>query len=226
MKYKRRSLKDIPEHLRPREKLLKNGTSSLSDEELLAVILGSGTKGRDVLSLSKEVVNLGWERLKEIPVQELISYKGIGKVKALQIKALVELSLRISNPFSGVYINSPSDAYRFVKDKFSDRKESLVAVYLDISHRVIGFEVVAVGTVNTVYALPKDILYEAVKTSAYGILVAHNHPGGSSEPSKEDILFTERLSEACRILGFELVDHIVVDGDSKTFTSLKALGKL
>ncbi len=224
MKYMGRKIKDIPEHLRPREKLVRNGASSLSDEELLALILGSGTKGRDVVSLAKDIISLGWDRLRAMSVKELTERKGIGQVKAVQIKALLELVDRIGNPFRDVYINSPSDAYEFLKDKFDRRKESLLALYLDVSHRVLGFEVVVIGRVNAVYASPKDILYEALKKDAYGILIAHNHPSGSSEPSVEDLRFTQRLKEACLMLGFELIDHLVIGEED--FLSLRQIGEI
>ena len=224
MRYRGKPIRELPESLRPREKLLHKGAKALSDEELLAVLLSSGTKGTDVVSLSKEILRLGWERLREMPVSELTGYKGIGKVKALKIKALIELAGRINNPFSGVRITSPSEAYEFLKDRFDPRKESLIALYLDTSHRLVDLEVVAVGTFNTVHALPKDILYRAVELSAYGIIVSHNHPGGDALPSRQDELFTQRLKEACNLLGFELIDHIILDGRCESYTSLREEG--
>ncbi len=210
MRYRYRSIKDIPAEHRPREKLRKFGAESLSDEELLAVLFGSGTRGRDVLSISKSVVDMGWKRLEEMGLSELTELKGLGLVKALQIKALIEISKRIREPFRGVKILSPEDAYTFLRESFDDRKETLVALYLDLSHRVMHLEVVAVGTLNAVNANPKDVLRPAVELSAYGVLIAHNHPQGLPEPSEGDVMFTERLKRACEILGFELVDHIVV----------------
>ncbi len=224
MRYRGKPIRELPENLRPREKLLQKGEKVLSDEELLAILLSSGTKGTDVVSLSKEVLKLGWDRLREMPVDELMSYRGIGKVKALKIKALIELADRMNNPFSGACITSPSEAYEFLKDKFDGRKESLIALYLDTSHRLVGLEVVAVGTFNTVHALPKDILYRAVELSAYGIIVSHNHPGGDARPSKQDELFTQRLKEACKLLGFELIDHIILDGRCEHYSSMREVG--
>lgn len=210
MRYEYRSLREIPKDLRPREKLKKHGPKALSDEELLAVILGTGTREMDVLSLSREIVKEGWERLKEMPLEELRSLKGIGEVKAVQIKALIELSERIRRPGGGFKILDPKTACEYLKERFPDHKECLVALYLDLSHRVVGEEVVAVGSLNRVFVQPKEVLFKAVKLSAYGILVAHNHPQGNPEPSKEDVAFTKRLKEACQLLGFELVDHLIV----------------
>ncbi|RLJ70393.1 DNA repair protein RadC [Hydrogenivirga caldilitoris] len=209
MRYRYRSIKEIPQEYRPREKLRKHGAQSLSDEELLAVIFGAGSQGMDVLTLARNVLKQGWKRLEEVEFSELTKLKGLGLVKAAQIKALIELSKRIREPMGSVQVLSPEDAYRLLRGYFDNRKEVLVALYLDVSHRVRHIETVAIGSVNRVYADPKEILRPAVELSAYGILVAHNHPQGNPEPSKEDLLFTERVSKACEILGFELVDHII-----------------
>jgi len=211
MKYKYRNIKEIPEELRPREKLEKVGAQNLSDEELLAVILGTGNRNLDVLSLSREILKVGWKRLENISFEELKNQRGLGRVKALQIKALIELSKRIREPYRETVILSPKEAYEFLKDKFDERRETLVAVYLDLSHRVMDLETVAIGSLNRVYAQPKDVLRRAVELSAYGVLIAHNHPQGKAEPSQGDLEFTKRLKIACDILGLELVDHIVVD---------------
>jgi len=213
MRYRYKDIKSLPEELRPREKLRRLGASALSEEELLAVILGSGTKDKDVLSLARDVVGMGWKNLERMGIEELTKLRGLGKVKALQIKALIELSKRMREPFGEARILSPEEAHRVLVKHFSDRKEVLVALYLDLGHRVVGTEVVAVGSLNRVYCQPKDILRPAVELSAYGILVAHNHPQGFCEPSGEDLRFTERLSEACNILGFELVDHLIFDSE-------------
>ncbi|NPA32002.1 MAG: JAB domain-containing protein [Aquificae bacterium] len=208
--YEYRSIKQIPRELRPREKLLKHGAQTLSDEELLAVVLGSGTRGTDVLKLSKELISMGWDKLEKLKVEELLKVKGLGLVKALQIKALLELSRRINRAKRGTFIRNPKEALDFLIDKFNERKESLIALYLDLSNRLLDYETVAVGNVNTVFAKPKDILFKAVKLSANGIIVAHNHPQGDAKPSEEDLNFTQRLKKACELLGFELLDHIIV----------------
>ncbi len=214
MRYKIRDIKSLPEELRPREKLIRHGARKLSDEELLAVILGSGTKGKDVLALSREIVRIGWKSLESMSLHELVRLKGMGKVKALQIKALLELSKRIREPFGSTRVLSPEEAHRILAEHFHSGKEVLVALYLDLSHRVLGTEIVAIGSLNRVYSHPKDILKPAVELSAYGIIVGHNHPQGDLEPSEEDVKFTERLNQACGILGFELVDHIIFDRES------------
>jgi len=222
--YRYGTLKEIPRELRPREKLLKQGPEALSDEELLAVLLGSGTRGFDVLSLSKELVKMGWDELERRSVEELLKLKGMGLVKALKVKALLELSRRIRKRSRGLFIRNPQEAVEFLRDKFSPRKESLVSLYLDLSNRLLEAELIAVGSVNRLFAQPKEVLYKAVKLSANGIIIAHNHPQGFPEPSEEDLRFTERLKKACEILGFELLDHIIISEEG--FYSFREEGLL
>ncbi len=189
----------------------------------MAVILGSGTKDMDVLSLSREIVKkLGWEKIEKMSVGDLTSIKGMGEVKAMQVKALVEISKRIMEPYRGVEILSPESAYEFLRDSMKGDREKVVAVYLDLSHRVMGSEVVAVGSMNRVYLQPKDILSPALKISAYGVLIAHNHPQGVAKPSQEDVEFTRRLKSACDLIGLELVDHLIID--DRGFVSLREEG--
>lgn len=205
------SIKNVPEELRPREKLKRLGAEKLSDEELLAIILRTGTKDKDVLSVARELLALGWDRLEGMSLGEIANLKGVGEVKATQVKALLELSKRIREPFGDRRILTPEDAVALLRDLFRKDRESLIALYLDLSHRVIRVETVAVGSLNRVFVKPKDILKPAVELSAYGILIAHNHPQGVAEPSKDDISFTHNLRKSCTMLGFELLDHIILD---------------
>ncbi len=223
MRYKNR-IKNIPKDLRPREKLQRLGAQNLADEELLAIILGSGTKDKDVITLSKELIEVGWKNLESMELSELTKVKGLGKVKAIQLKALIELSKRIVHPDRRKKISSPQDVYELVKDMFSEYKESLVCLYLDLGNRVVHIETVAVGTLNRVFSQPRDILKPAVECSAYGIIMVHNHPQGILVPSEEDIAFTRRVRDACELLGFELLDHLILNGEG--FISLRETGKL
>ena len=224
MRYRYRTIKEIPDELKPREKLLRNGPESLSEEELLAVILGTGSRDRDVVSLARDIVRIGWKTLEGMSVSELMNVKGMGKVKALQIKALLALARRIREPYPRVVVLTPDSAYDFLRERFDPRRESLVALYLDLSHRVLEVETVAVGSVNRVFVQPREILRPALELSAYGVLIAHNHPQGEPEPSQEDIAFTKRLHRACELMGFELVDHLIVGRED--YVSLRELGIL
>ncbi len=217
------SLKNLPKDLKPREKMIRMGVDSLTEEELLAIILGSGTRDMDVLSLSSEIVKIGWQRLSKMTTDEIMkSFKGIGEAKACQIRAIIELAKRISDPYEGIFINNPEDAYRFLKNMVDERREHLIALYLTPTNKLIAHEVIAIGRMNALHAEPKEILYHAINTACYSILIAHNHPKGDLKPSSEDIEFTKRLREACQIMGFELLDHLVVN--KKGYISLRREG--
>ncbi|SHK45062.1 RadC family protein [Thermocrinis minervae] len=206
-----KKLRELPEEQRPRERLINHGSQALEEAELLAIILVSGTKDLDVLSLAERILELGWENIASMSVQELSQrIKGLGLAKACQVKAIAELLKRSKDPYNGVKIRSPEDVYRFVKDKVDDRREHLIAIHLTPTHRVIGYDLVAIGRMNTLHAEPKDILYGAIKRGAYAIILVHNHPKGEARPSREDIEFTKRVKKACDIMGFVLLDHIIV----------------
>ncbi|WP_333784941.1 DNA repair protein RadC [Thermocrinis sp.] len=225
--YEEKSIKKLPKDLRPREKLSRLGAEVLSEEELVAIILGSGSKGEDVMSLAKRVVGVGWNKINSMSVEQLTKeIKGLGFAKACQLKAVIELSKRINDPYSGFKISSPQEAYRFVKEKvpLDERREHLIALYLTPTNKVIDFEIVAIGRMNSLYAEPKDILYGAIKNGCSSIIIFHNHPKGEAKPSKEDIEFTRRLKQACQLLGFDLLDHIILTRDD--YYSMKANGHL
>ena len=223
MYHRTKSLRDMPEDLKPREKMLSLGAEKLSEEELLAIVLGSGTKDMDVLSLSREIVKMGWKELFQLSPQELMKrFKGIGEAKACQIKAILELAKRISDPYEGVFINNPEDAYSFLKSKVDERREHLICLYLSPTNRLISYEIIAIGRMNALHAEPKEILYHAINTACYGIILAHNHPKGELKPSREDIEFTKRVKKACELMGFELLDHLIIN--SKGYFSIKKEG--
>ncbi|MCS7307143.1 MAG: DNA repair protein RadC [Aquificaceae bacterium] len=220
-----KSIRDIPEELKPREKLMRLGADKLTEEELLAILLGSGTKQMDVLSLSREVVRLGWQEIHRMSPEELMEkFKGIGEAKACQIKAITELARRISDPYESIFINNPEDAYRFVRERVDDRREHLVGLYLSPTNRLLSYELIAIGRMNALHAEPKDILYHAVSIACNRIIVAHNHPKGEPKPSPEDIEFTRRLKQACLLMGFELLDHLIIT--KKGYLSMRREGYL
>lgn len=220
-----KNLKEMPEDIKPREKMLNFGSEKLSEEELLAIILSSGTKDMDVITLSREILKVGWKELYRLSPKDLMErFRGIGKAKACQIKAIIELSKRINDPYDGVYINSPEEVYRLVRDKVDERREHLLSLYLSPANRLISYEIIAIGSMNILYAEPREILYHAINTACYGIILVHNHPKGELKPSKEDIKFTERVKKACEIMGFELLDHLIVN--NKGYLSMKGEGYL
>jgi DNA repair protein RadC len=208
--YKKR-IKDLPKDLLPREKALKYGLSSLSDEELLAISLGSGTKGINVIGLSQKILNgKSFKDLKNLTLEDLKKIKGIGFAKALQILSIVEIAKRMETLEERVKISSVSDAYQFLKYLAKESQEHMVALYLNSSNELLEKEIIAKGSLNVVRVLPRDILYYAIKHNCNGIIIAHNHPNGSSKPSKEDIEFTKKLATLSLELGFEVLDHIII----------------
>ncbi len=207
----KKKIKELPEDLLPREKALKYGVSSLSDNELLALSLGQGIKGLNVLGLADKILNKkNLKDLKNLTLEDLLKIKGIGKAKALQILAIIEIAKRIEDPEEKISFNSPADVYKHVKHLSNDRQEKLIAIYTNTMNQMLGEQVIAVGSLNVLNALPRDVFFPAIDHNAYGIILVHNHPNGDPNPSKEDIQFTENIKELAIKLGFELLDHIIV----------------
>lgn len=225
-------IKELPLLERPYEKLEKYGAKSLSDAELLAVIIKTGTRECTSVDLARQIIlkdtqEKGLRFLNDITIQELTQIKGIGKVKALQIKAVVELTKRISMPLdiSKISIKSPKDVFNILKEELKlERKEILKVIVLNNKNKILNMVNVAEGTQNSVSAEPKEVLTEAIRLGAMGIILTHNHPSGDPTPSKQDILYTNRVFEAANILGIQLLDHIII-GDEK-YISLREMGKL
>ncbi len=214
----KKPIKELPKDLLPREKALHYGIKSLSDVELLALSLGQGTKEINVLGLSDKILkNKPLRELKNITLEDLLKIKGIGKAKALQILSIVEIAKRIEEDEEKVFLNSPSDVYALVKFLHKERQEKLLAVYTNTQNQLLGIETIAVGSLNVLNAKPRDIFFHGIKLNAYGIILVHNHPEGSSEPSQEDIDFTKNIQELSLKMGFELLDHIIIG--KKEYTS-------
>ncbi len=224
--YKKR-IKELPKELLPREKALKYGLSCLSDSELLALSIGQGTKGLNVLGLSDKILRgRTLKELKDLKVEDLMKIKGIGKAKALQIAAIFEILRRIENDEEKVVFNSPEDVYNYIKKEslHRERQEKLIGIYTNTMNELLDEKTIAIGSLNVLSAKPRDIFFPAIQLNAYGIILIHNHPGGSSKPSKEDISFTENVRDLAFKLGFELLDHIIVG--KKGFFSFSREGLL
>jgi DNA repair protein RadC len=207
----KKPIKELPKDLLPREKAIKYGFSSLSDEELLAISLGSGTKGVNVIGLAQKILNgKSFKDIKNLSLEDLKKIKGIGLAKALQILSIIEIAKRMEESEEKVKITSVYDAYQFVKYLSKESQEHMVALYLNSSNELLGKEVIAKGSLNVVRVLPRDILHYALKYNCNGIIIAHNHPNGSSKPSQEDIEFTKKLYQISLEMGFEILDHIIV----------------
>ncbi|SDI92672.1 RadC family protein [Salimicrobium halophilum] len=213
----------------PREKLVTYGADRLTMNELLAVLLSKGTKGMPIDRLSHEILVYlqGTEGLREATVDDLTTIEGVGPAKAVQLIAAMELGRRVhyEKREEGFLIRSPEDGAEYVMEEMRHLKqEHFVALFLDVKNRVISKRTVFVGSLNSSIVHPRELFKEAVKRSAASIVCVHNHPSGDPSPSQEDIQVTKRLSECGKLLGIELLDHLVI-GDS-TFISLKEKGYL
>lgn len=223
--YKRDTIKDLPLNERPREKLEKYGVETLSNEELIAIIIRTGNKEDTAIDLGRRVLSLderGLAALRDVSLEELMEVKGIGKCKGGQILSALELGKRLSfrESLEKFKIQSP----RSIADLFMDemrylQKEHFRIILLDTKNQIIGTEEISVGTLNASIVHPRDVFKVAIKKNSNAIILIHNHPSGDPTPSREDINVTTRLIESGNILGIKVLDHIVI-GD-KRFVSLK-----
>ncbi len=221
-------IRDLPMDERPREKLLEHGCESLSNRELLAIILRVGTRRQSALSLADQVLaHFGSLReLREARCEELQAIEGIGLAKAAQILAALELGRRVqASVRMPTVVRTPQDASDLVMEhlRYLDR-EVMRLLLLDSKHQVIATPVVSVGTLNASMVHPREIFKECIRRSAAAVIAVHNHPSGDPSPSSEDIKVTKRLFQAGEILGIDLLDHIII-GDNR-FVSMKEAGFL
>ncbi len=227
------TVKDLPKELQPYERCFRYGADKLSDAELVAIIIKNGVKGKQSVQLAKELIESkddkeGITRLMFYTYDELVAIKGIGRVKALQILCLGELSKRISKSLirqQGLsFFNAESVARYYMEDFRYKTKEETLVLLLDTKGHLIREVYLFTGTVNFVIAEPRDIFIEALKYAAASIILVHNHPSGDPTPSGQDYESTKRVLEAGKIIGIPLIDHIII-GDN-TYTSLKEQGRI
>lgn len=207
-------IKNLPAHLKPREKAQKEGFEHLSEIELLAIIIRSGTKSKDALDLSKELIKTfgNIKSLLNAPYESLLKIKGIGPVKALELMALKHLFFLFN--YSGVpeKINSSVDAVYFAHSKISDfNKEVFIVLFLDKANNLLFSENMYKGSVSGLSLSPREIVSSAIQKNSPKIYCIHNHPSGDVRPSKMDITTTKQLSYMCELLGVVLVNHIVIN---------------
>lgn len=214
------TIKELPITERPREKLYTHGAETLSNEELIAIIIRTGSRTESAVELSKELLskdNRGLVYLRDTTLQELMETKGIGECKASQILAAIELGKRINFLYAldKVKINQPNT----IADLFMDemrylQKEHFRIVLLDTKNQIIVTEEISVGTLNASIVHPRDVFKVAIKRNANSIILIHNHPSGDPTPSREDINITNRLADVGNLVGIKVLDHIII-GDNK-----------
>lgn len=220
-------IRDVPSEDRPRERLLNEGASVLSNQELLAIMLRSGTRQESVLHVAQRLLThfQGLRLLKDASVDEITSLRGIGDSKAVQILASLELGKRFSRLqlAERVAIRSPEEGAELVmEDMRFLSQEHFVCLYLNTKNEVLHQQTVFVGSLNASIVHPREVFKEAFRHSAASVICFHNHPSGDPSPSREDTGITSRLVECGKMLGIEVLDHIVI-GDQK-FISLKEKG--
>lgn len=203
-------IKDLEKIDLPREKLAKYGSEKLKDHELLAILLGSGIKGLNVLELSKKILEtIKKIEIKKVTSADLVKIKGLGKAKAAQVFAMLELGKRL-NSENKPEILSAEDVWKLCADIRDSKKEHFVAFYLDTQNRLIERQIISIGTLNASLVHPREVFEPTIKLSAASVIIAHNHPSGDIGPSLEDKEVTKRLKEAGKILGIDLADHVIV----------------
>lgn len=203
-------IKDLGKYDRPREKLFRYGVEKLKNEELLAIVLGSGTKGINVRTLARKVLRDHKENLANLNLANLKKIKGLGNAKASQIIAVFELGKRVFQDKKSQLILSPQDIWQRCEDFRSSRKEHFAIFFLDVRNQVIKREVVSIGTLNASLVHPREVFEPAIRHNAASVILVHNHPSGDCTPSAEDNKVTDRLVEAGKLLGIEVRDHVIV----------------
>jgi DNA repair protein RadC len=221
------TIKDLPSSERPRERLARLGPGALLDSELLAIILRVGTGKENVIRMAERLLGRfgGLSGLARASIAELSSIKGIGMAKAVQLKAAFELGRRllVEPPDERPQVLSPAAAAQLLMGEMGPlRQEHLRVILLDTRNRVVGMETVYVGGLNSAVVRPAEVFREAVTCNCAAIIVAHNHPSGDPEPSADDVAVTRQIVAAGRLLGVEVLDHLVIG--HQRFVSLKERG--
>ena len=217
-------IKNLPEEQRPYEKCFKQGENTLSDSELLAVILRSGTQGKNSLALAQEILHFmedsaycGLAGLIHVSLQDLMRIHGIGQVKAVQLKCIGELSRRIARTAARpqLVMNDPSSIAAYYMEQLRHEEQELVLCMMsDVKGHFLGDKVLTRGTVTGSLVTPREIYLEALRYHAVSLILIHNHPSGDPTPSQEDMEITARIYQAGDLLGIHLLDHIVI-GDQR-----------
>lgn len=222
-------LRDVPREDRPRERMMIDGAEALSDAELLAILLRTGTRNESAVNLANRILREcgGLRQLVDMSIAELINIRGVGPAKAVQLRAGIELGRRLARRAASdrPAIRKPEDAAKLVmEDLRSELREHFVCLFLNTKNQVLARETLSVGTLNASLVHPREVFRAAIKRGSASIICLHNHPSGDPTPSPEDIALTRRLQEAGALIGIDVLDHIVI-GDGR-FISLKEQGYL
>ncbi|MCS7458727.1 DNA repair protein RadC [Paenibacillus doosanensis] len=221
------TLRDVPNEERPRERMMQYGAQALSNAELLAILLRTGTVQESAVHLAQRLLSQagGLRNLVDMSLQQLTEIKGIGEAKGLQVQAGIELGRRLarSGMTETVTVRSPEDVSGLMMEEMRYlQKEHFVCLFLNTKNHVIGQETLSMGSLNASIVHPREVFRAAIKRSSASIICVHNHPSGDPTPSSEDVQMTQRLVEAGDIVGIDVLDHVVI-GDRR-YISLKEQG--
>jgi DNA repair protein RadC len=205
-------MQEVYSHDRPREKIRTRGAGCLSNQELIAAILGSGGPGNDVRSLSKEIAGLVEREPGAVCFEDLSGISGVGPAKASQIIASLELGRRLfsTDPSSKKKIAAPADILPLVAFLSGKKQEHFICITLSGAHEVLAIRTITVGLLNHSLVHPREVFAEAITDRAAAIICVHNHPSGTLEPSSQDLAITRQLADAGTLLGIRLLDHLIV----------------
>jgi DNA repair protein RadC len=219
----KKRISEIPKSDRPREKLQLKGAGALSDIELLAILLGSGTKEHDVMEVAERILKVVDGDKGNVSIEELQRIEGIGLAKATLIAAALEFSRRRIRP-EGVKITFPADVLPLIRHYADRKQEHFLCISINGANEVITTRVISVGLVNKTQVHPREVFADPITDRASSIIVAHNHPSGALIPSKEDLEITKQLKSTGEIVGIKLLDHIIFNG--KGYYSLLEKGEI
>ena len=218
-------IKDLPKIERPRERLVAKGAENLKDAELLAILLRTGNRGKNVLEVAKQILSKhSKKRLLQLNYQDFIKIKGIDSAKATTLLAGFELAKRALevNDANLPVIITPQDVMAQLTELRHNKKEHFVVLYLNARNQLVHKETISIGTLNASLVHPREVFEGAISHLAAQIIIAHNHPSGDPEPSEDDLVITKRLVEAGKILGIDVLDHIIIA--KQRFISFKEKG--
>ncbi len=221
-------IRDMQEEERPRNRLIKNGAATLSNSELLSIMIRSGSVKENALTLSQRILaTYDLQQLSTINIKQLMTITGIKEGKAAQIAACFELARRLESftRDTRIKVNSPEDVYRYLYPEMRERKkEFFIELCLDTKNQVLRRDTVSMGSLNANIVHPREVFKTALIESAAHIIVVHNHPSGDPTPSREDIELTKKLVESGKIMGIDVIDHVII-GDGRHF-SMKEAGQI
>jgi len=209
------TLHDLPKEERPRERLKKVGVDNLSLAELLALVIEKGKKGENVLNIAQNLISHfgNLENIKKASIEELCQVKGIGFATACKLKAAFKLGekAQTTSPKYGQKIESPKDVFELLKNDLGDKKkEHFKILSLDSRNKLISIDDISIGTINANLVHPREVFKTAIQHLAVSVILVHNHPSGDPEPSEDDLEITKRIVEASKIIGIEVIDHIII----------------